>query len=89
LACPVYRGGPALTIGMASRRLRAEAPAMFDEDDKPKKKRAHEIGQDLATLSLAELEERIALLKAEILRLEESIAAKKASQTVASSFFKT
>jgi uncharacterized small protein (DUF1192 family) len=62
---------------------------MFDEDDKPKKKRAHEIGQDLATLSLAELEERIALLKAEILRLEESIADKKASQTVASSFFKT
>ncbi len=62
---------------------------MFDEDDKPKKKRAHEIGQDLAALSISELEERIAILRSEIGRLEESIAAKKSSQTVASSFFKT
>ena len=62
---------------------------MFDEDDKPKKKRAHEIGQDLAALSISELEERIATLRSEIGRLEESIAAKKASQTVASTFFKS
>lgn len=62
---------------------------MFDEDDKPKKKRAHEIGQDLAALSISELEERIATLRFEIGRLEESIAAKKVSQTVASTFFKS
>jgi uncharacterized small protein (DUF1192 family) len=85
---PVYRAGSALTIGMASRRLRAEA-FMFDEDDKPKKKRVHEIGQDLAALSISELQERISLLRSEIVRLEESIAAKKASEAVASTFFKT
>jgi uncharacterized small protein (DUF1192 family) len=62
---------------------------MFDEDDKPKKKLAHEVGQDLAALSISELEERIALLKSEIKRLEESIAAKKASEAIASTFFKT
>jgi uncharacterized small protein (DUF1192 family) len=62
---------------------------MFDEDDKPKKKLAHEVGQDLAALSISELEERIALLRSEIKRLEESIAAKKASEAIASTFFKT
>ena len=37
-----------------------------DEDDRPKKKIAHEIGQDLTLLSATELTERIALLKEEI-----------------------
>jgi uncharacterized small protein (DUF1192 family) len=58
------------------------------EDEPPKKKIAHALGEDLATLSVAELEERIGLLRAEIARLEESIAAKRASQNVAASFFK-
>ncbi len=34
-----------------------------DEDEKPKKKIAHEIGQDLTLLSAAELTDRIALLR--------------------------
>ena len=38
----------------------------IDEDDRPKKKIVHEIGQDLALLSVRELEERIALLNEEI-----------------------
>ena len=33
--------------------------AAIEDDDKPKKKLAHEIGQDLALLSLKELDERI------------------------------
>ncbi len=45
-----------------------------DDDDRPKKKIIHEIGQDLALLSVKELQERIALLKEEIARLEASIA---------------
>ena len=62
---------------------------MKDEDeDRPKKKIVHEIGQDLALLSVKELEERIALLKEEITRLEASIARKQASRTVADQFFK-
>ena len=46
---------------------------MFEEEA-PKKKAVHVLGEDLATLSIAELEERIGLLKTEIARLEESIA---------------
>jgi len=42
-------------------------PAL-DEDDRPKKKIAHEIGQDLTLLSVGELEERIRLLQDEIER---------------------
>jgi uncharacterized small protein (DUF1192 family) len=59
-----------------------------EDDDRPKKKIVHEIGQDLALLSVKELKERIALLKEEIARLEASIAGKQASRTVADQFFK-
>ena len=62
-------------------------PAM-DEDDRPKKKIVHEIGQELALLSVKELQERIAMLKEEIGRLEAAIAGKQASRDVADQFFK-
>ena len=52
----------------------------IDDDDRPKKKIAHEIGQDLTLLSVGELTERIALLKEEIARLEADMARKQASQ---------
>jgi uncharacterized small protein (DUF1192 family) len=60
----------------------------IDEDDRPKKKIMHEIGQDLALLSVKELQERIALLKEEIARLEANIAGKQASRSAADQFFK-
>jgi uncharacterized small protein (DUF1192 family) len=60
----------------------------IDEDDRPKKKIAHEIGQDLALLSVGELSERIALLKEEIARLEAAMASKNASKSAADLFFK-
>jgi uncharacterized small protein (DUF1192 family) len=59
-----------------------------EEDDKPKKKLAHEIGQDLALLSLKELDERIAVLQDEIARLEAARAKKQASRFAADQFFK-
>jgi uncharacterized small protein (DUF1192 family) len=62
-------------------------PAM-DEDERPKKKIVHEIGQDLALLAVKELEERIILLKEEIERLEAAIASKRSSRNVADQFFK-
>ena len=62
--------------------------AKDDDDDRPKKKIVHEIGQDLALLSVNELRERIALLKDEIARLETSIASKQTSRNVADTFFK-
>jgi len=62
--------------------------AAIEDDDRPKKKIAHEIGQDLALLSLKELEERIALLQDEIARLEAARAKKEASRSAADQFFK-
>lgn len=62
--------------------------AANDEEDAPRKKLKHEVGEDLSTLSLGELTERIDLLRAEIARIEEAISAKKASAEVAASFFK-
>lgn len=59
-----------------------------DDDDRPKKKISHEIGQDLTLLSAAELTERIALLKAEIVRLEADMARKAAVKSAADTFFK-
>ena len=64
------------------------SPAIAGDDDRPKKKITHDIGQELALLSVKELEERIALLKAEIVRLEASIAGKQSSRNVADQFFK-
>ena len=62
--------------------------AKDEDDDRPKKKIVHEIGQDLALLSVKELEDRIALLRDEIARLEASIKSKQASRNVADTFFK-
>lgn len=61
--------------------------AIFDEEA-PKKKGAHEIGEDLSKLSLDELAARVEMLRAEIARIEETAAAKRASADVAASFFK-
>jgi uncharacterized small protein (DUF1192 family) len=61
--------------------------AAIEDDDKPKKL-AHEIGQDLALLSLKELDERIAVLQDEIARLEAARAKKQASRFAADQFFK-
>jgi uncharacterized small protein (DUF1192 family) len=61
--------------------------AMNDED-LPKKKVVHEIGQDLYLISVEDLAERIALLKQEIARLEAAMAKAQASRNVADQFFK-
>jgi uncharacterized small protein (DUF1192 family) len=60
----------------------------IDEDDRPKKKLVHEIGQDLTLLSVGELKERVALLREEIARLEANMASKQASKSAADLFFK-
>ena len=61
----------------------------IEDEDRPRKKISHEIGQDLSLLSVEELAERIALLKSEIERLEAASAKKRASKDAASSFFKS
>lgn len=60
----------------------------FDDDEKPKKKVAHEIGQELTLLSVEELAARIQLLRDEIARLEADMTSKRASRSAADQFFK-
>ena len=60
-----------------------------DDDDKPRKKISHEIGQDLSLLSVEELAERIALMNAEIERLQVAATKKRASKDAAAGFFKS
>ncbi|ABD86362.1 DUF1192 domain-containing protein [Rhodopseudomonas palustris] len=61
----------------------------IEDDDKPKKKHNHEIGQDLSLLSVEELGERIALLTAEIDRLQAALTMKRATRDAADRIFKT
>ncbi|SFO49171.1 Uncharacterized small protein, DUF1192 family [Mesorhizobium sp. NFR06] len=61
--------------------------AIFD-DEPEKKRRPHEIGQDLSLLSVDELAERIALLRDEIARLEAERAAKGATKSAAEALFR-
>jgi uncharacterized small protein (DUF1192 family) len=66
-------------------------PAFDDESvfgAKPKAPVAHEIGQNIDDLSAPELAERIALLRAEIERLERAIEARQATRAAANSVFK-
>ena len=60
----------------------------MEDDDRPKKKISHEIGQDLSLLSVGELGQRVTLLKDEIVRLEAELNRKQASKSAADSFFK-
>jgi len=60
----------------------------IDDDDRPKKKVAHEIGQDLSLLSVEELAARVQLLRDEIGRLEADMGQKRAKRAAADQFFK-
>jgi uncharacterized small protein (DUF1192 family) len=62
--------------------------AALDPDELPKKKITHELGQELALLSVGELAERVGLLKDEIARIDAEIARKQASKSAADNFFK-
>ncbi|MBG0810941.1 DUF1192 domain-containing protein [Methylosinus sp. H3A] len=72
---------------------------MTDEEDRPRagpgsgkavfhEAVSHQLGQPLDALSVAEFDARIALLRAEIERLETARAAKAASLAAADAFFK-
>lgn len=61
---------------------------MLQDEDRPPRKVAHEIGQDLSTLSIEEIDARVALLKAEIERLGAARRTKEASRAAADAFFK-
>lgn len=60
----------------------------IEDDDRPRKKISHDIGQDLTLLSVEELQGRIGLMREEIARLEADIGKKQASRSAADQFFK-
>ena len=62
--------------------------AALEDEDRARKKPAHEIGQDLALLSVEELSDRIALLNDEVARLQGALERKRASRSAADQFFK-
>jgi uncharacterized small protein (DUF1192 family) len=62
--------------------------AAFDDDDRPKKKIVHEIGQELGLLSVEELAARVQLMQDEIKRLEADMTKKQATRAAADHFFK-
>lgn len=60
---------------------------IFDEEP-ARKPRTHEIGQDLSLLSVAELEQRIGLLREEIARLEADLKLKGSTKSAAEALFR-
>jgi uncharacterized small protein (DUF1192 family) len=61
----------------------------METDDLPRPKSQLTAGEVLDSVSIAELELRVAAFEAEIARLKAEIERKKASKTVADAFFKS
>lgn len=60
----------------------------FGEEQPRLRPRTHTIGEDLATFSISEIDERIAALEEEIARLEAARARKADTRNAADAFFK-
>jgi uncharacterized small protein (DUF1192 family) len=63
--------------------------AAMDLDDAPKKPANMVIGENLDSISVTELEQRIQALDSEIKRLRAEIAKKQASRSAADAFFRS
>ena len=61
----------------------------MEEDNLPKPKHIHVMGENLEAVSLEELRARIAILTAEIARIEVEITRKQVSRSTADAFFKS
>ena len=59
------------------------------DEVRPKPQAQITVGADLTTLSVQELEARVAALKAEIVRVETELASKRARVTAADALFKS
>jgi uncharacterized small protein (DUF1192 family) len=62
--------------------------ARFDEDGRPIKAAAHQVGQDLSQLSEADLEERLSQLHEEVARIEAERLKRNSTRAAADAFFK-
>jgi uncharacterized small protein (DUF1192 family) len=61
---------------------------MFEDEDSRKKPKGHEVGMPLDAMSVEELGERIAMLRAEIGRLEQALAARQQTRAAADQLFR-
>jgi uncharacterized small protein (DUF1192 family) len=59
------------------------------DDVRPKPQQAAVLGEDLQRLSVAELQARLELLRAEIVRVDTALAAKQAQVAAAAKLFKS
>jgi uncharacterized small protein (DUF1192 family) len=59
------------------------------DDARPKPQKAAVLGEDLQRLSVAELQARLELLRAEIVRVDTALAAKQAQVAAAAKLFKS
>jgi uncharacterized small protein (DUF1192 family) len=81
-----FDGKPVARYSSPARRC--DRRSTMDEDDRPKRKPTHEVGMPIDTMSVAELEERVTLLEAEIARLKAAIGARQSSRSAADAVFK-
>jgi uncharacterized small protein (DUF1192 family) len=58
------------------------------DEEEIRKPKGHEVGMVLDAMSVEELQERIAMLEAEIVRLRAAIDARKQTRSAADSLFK-
>jgi uncharacterized small protein (DUF1192 family) len=61
----------------------------MNDEERPKPKRDHLVGEPLDTISVEELHDRVNLLQREIARLEAEIQRKNASKSAADALFKS
>jgi uncharacterized small protein (DUF1192 family) len=61
----------------------------MEEEDRPKPKLAHVLGENLDMVSIEELRQRVILLEAEITRIRAEVERKAASKSAADAFFKS
>jgi uncharacterized small protein (DUF1192 family) len=61
---------------------------MFDDDQERKKPKGHEVGMPLDAMGVEELTDRIAMLRAEIERIEQALASRRQTRAAADSLFR-
>jgi uncharacterized small protein (DUF1192 family) len=61
----------------------------MDDDDRPKRPSAHEVGMLLDAMSVEELRFRIELLEGEIRRLGQAVEARQKTRSAAESLFRS
>jgi uncharacterized small protein (DUF1192 family) len=89
MAIAVIDSWLAMVSSLRTQCLPGKKKAMDDEEERKPKKPDIVIGEDLALMSVEELERRIGVLQGEIERYQAALAAKRRSREAANAVFKT